>query len=100
MDATSLALQREIESAKRAIVAELDPLVERLCPDCGSTYRRGKRWYTSWDIRTIARDRQSAGSMGLAMHDLIDEGIVEVNKKSLKVRLKRKGQYGRRARTG
>jgi len=64
-DATMTAVIEEVAAARAAIV------------DCAQ--REPDKWWEAFELKTIARNGWSAGAMGLALGELLDDGTFELD---------------------
>jgi hypothetical protein len=73
-DATSTALIEEIAAARDALVEQAN--------------RSPSKWWDAFELKTMARNGWSAGAMGLALGELLDDGTFELGA-DLRVRARR-----------
>ncbi|HEU4702000.1 MAG TPA: hypothetical protein VFS37_05905 [Conexibacter sp.] len=64
-DATTAAVIDEIAAARDALI------------DCAQ--REPDKWWEAFELKTAARNGWSAGAMGLALGELLDDGVFELD---------------------
>jgi RNA:NAD 2'-phosphotransferase (TPT1/KptA family) len=72
VDAADRTLSREIAEARDALLA----LVEQ----------QPEQWWTARDLKVRTRNGWSSGVMGLALQELLEEGILERRATDLRIR--------------
>lgn len=73
-DATTVALIEEIAAARAALL------------ECAT--QQPDRWWDAFELKSMARNGWSAGAMGLALGELLDDGALELDV-DLRVRARR-----------
>ena len=73
VDATDQAVNEEVAAARDAIV------------ELASS---SDKWWTAYELKVRARNGWSAGAMGLALRELVDEGILEQREDDLRLRIR------------
>jgi hypothetical protein len=77
-----------VDATDRAVNAEVAAARDALFELASS---RPSEWWTAYDLKVRARNGWSAGAMGLALRELIDEGVLEQREDDLRVRVRAQG---------
>lgn len=73
-----------IDAADRALDEQISAAREQLVRVAGAD---PERWWNAYELKTRARNGSGSGTMGLALHQLVEEGVVE-RREDLRVRLR------------
>lgn len=90
MDAVNRQLQADIKLARAELIRAGIPGGPVTCGCGGPLIREGDPWTTAHRLKLAAWQPFSFGGgiMGLALHELIDEGIFRRDQQTLKLRLR------------